>query len=79
LGSSLNDFLIKASHLKGINNSEQEPLSLDDHITNATQGSASPLEEILESSHQHDLKWVDLVFLNKGYRGDLLILREVIH
>jgi hypothetical protein len=22
---------------------------------------------------------VDLVFLNKGYRGDLLILREVIH
>ena len=32
-----------------------------------------------QASHQHDLKWVDLVFLNKGYRGDLLILREVIN
>ena len=30
------------------------------------------------ASHQADLKRVDLVFLHKGYRGDLLILREVI-
>ena len=30
------------------------------------------------ASHEHDLKRVDLVFLYNGYRGDLLILREVI-